>query len=313
MGDCVRLAVLLALTTSVFWSTSHAATYVVTVAGLGGEKEFDDRFSGWAKDVEKMYQGSDVKAETFYGPKATREKLLASLTAIAGQAQAADSVIVMLIGHGTFDGSEYKFNLPGPDISGAQLAAALDKIPAQKQVVVIMTSTSGGSIAALRRENRVVVTATRNGTERNATIFGRYFVEAIRDAAADTDKNDSVTVLEAFRYADSKTTKFFETQKRLATEHALLEDTGKGEGVRAPSAENGQGLLAGRIALVRLGSGAVAARTPEKQKLLARKDELENEIDKLKYQKAATPSDEYRQKLGVLLLELAKTQAELDK
>ena len=80
----------------------------------------------------------------------------------------------------------------------------------------------------------MVITATKSGTEKNATVFARFFIEALRDPAADTDKNQAISVLEAFRYAEEKTGKYFETQKRLATEHALIEDTGKGEGVKAP-------------------------------------------------------------------------------
>ena len=114
-------------------------------------------------------------------------------------------------------------------------------MPPTRQLVVNMTSASGGSIDALRKENRVVISATKTGTEKNATVFARYWAEALSDPAADTDKNETVSALEAFRYAEQKTAKFYETQKRLATEHAVLEDTGKGEGVRAPSAENGEG------------------------------------------------------------------------
>ncbi len=140
----------------------------------------------------------------------------------------------MLIGHGTYDGVEYKFNIPGPDITGAELAALLDRVPAARQLVVNMTSSSGGSIEFLRKPNRVVITATKTGTEKNATVFARYWAEALRDPAADADKNETVSALEAFHYAQRKTTEFFDTQKRLATEHAVLEDTGKGEGEHDP-------------------------------------------------------------------------------
>jgi hypothetical protein len=149
--------------------------------------------------------------------------------------------------------------------------------------------------------------------QKDATIFPRYWIEALRDPAADSDKNEVITALEAYRYADQKTVRFFETQKRLASEHALLEDTGGGEGVRAPSVENGRGLLAGAFPLVRFGQAQAAAQEPEKRKLAARREELEQHIDQLKYQKAALPLEEYRKRLAALLLELAKTQAELDK
>ncbi len=138
-------------------------------------------------------------------------------------------------------------------------------------------------------------------------------MEALRDPAADTDKNETISALEAFRYAEQKTAKYYETQKRLATEHAILEDTGKGEGVRAPSAENGEGLLASRFPVLRTGTAQVAASDPRKAALLAHKDDLEQQIDQLKYQKAALAPDTYKQQLGALLLDLAKTQAELDK
>ena len=120
-------------------------------------------------------------------------------------------------------------------------------MPAQRQLVVNMTSCSGGAIESLRRPNRIVISATKTGSEKNATNFARYFAEALREPAADTDKNESVSALEAFRYAQTKTTEFFDTQKRLATEHAVIEDTGKGMGEKTATAENGEGKLAARV------------------------------------------------------------------
>src|SRR5207253_2681793 len=84
--------------------------------------------------------------------------------------------------------------------------------------------------------------------------------EALREPAADTDKNEAVSALEAFRYASQKTKEFFETQKRLETEHSVIEDTGKGTGERTATAENGQGKLAAAFCVVRLGANAAAPR-----------------------------------------------------
>jgi hypothetical protein len=144
-------------------------------------------------------------------------------------------------------------------------------------------------------------------------VFARYWVEALSDPAADTDKNDVVSALEAFRYADKKTAAFYESQKRLATEHAVLEDTGKGEAVRAPAPENGEGQLAAAFPLLRIGAAATAAQNPAKVELLAKREQLEQQIDKLKYEKAAMAPEEYKKQLGALLLELARTQEALDK
>jgi len=222
-------------------------------------------------------------------------------------------LVLMLIGHGSFDGYDYKINLPGPDLSAVEVASMLDRIPATRQLVVNMTSASGGSRAALEKPNRVVITATKSGNEKNATVFARYWVEALRDTSADTDKNETVSALEAFTYAEQKTSQFYETQKRLATEHPTLEDTGSGDGARKPSPENGQGLKAAQFGLLRIGASQIAANTPEKKALLDKRDDLERQIDLLKYQKAAMPVEQYKQQLQTLLLELAKTQAEIDK
>ncbi len=292
----------------------HAATFYVTVAGLGGEPDYEQRFASEAQEIDKLVRagGPDAKVTTFYGPQATKANLQNALMQIAREAKPADAFVLMLIGHGGFDNYDYKINLPGPDITGVELAGLLDKIPCTRQLVVNMTSASGGSRAALEKPNRVVITATKSGNEKNATVFARYWVEALRDPAADTDKNETVSALEAFTYADQKTAQFYDTQKRLATEHPTLEDTGQGDGTRKPSAENGEGLQASRFTLLRIGAAQIAAATPEKKALLEKREDLEQKIDKLKYEKAALPEDQYKQQLTALLLELAKTQAELD-
>jgi hypothetical protein len=289
-------------------------TFYFTVAGLGGEPEYDARFSGWAKDLDKLLHEVEphAKIKTLYGPDATRANVEAYLHEVAKDSKPEDSLVLMLIGHGTYDGLDYKFNLPGPDLSASQLAALLDRISAH-ELVVNMTSASGGSIAALEKPKRVVITATKAGTEKNATVFPRYWIEGMRDPAADSDKNEIVTALEVFRYAEDRTAKFYETQKRLSTEHALIEDAGKGDGVKLPSAENGEGLTAGRFAVLHLGAAAAQSRDPAKLALLKRKEELEASIDDLKYRKASMAVREYRGQLQELLLELAKTQEALDK
>ena len=298
----------------VLTATLNAATFYVTVAGLGGEPDYEQRFTSLAQEVDKLVRSNtDSKVTTLSGPQATKAQVQTALGQIAKDAKPADALVMMLIGHGGFDGYEYKINLPGPDLSGVELAGLLDHIPATRQLIVNMTSASGGSRAALEKKGRVVITATKSGTEKNATVFARYWVEALRDPAADTDKNETVSALEAFNYANEKTAQFYDSQKRLATEHPTLEDTGQGDGARKPSPENGQGLLASRFSLLRLGSTPMAAATPEKKALLQKVEDLEEQIDKLKYEKAAMPEDAYKKQLADLLLQLARAQAELDK
>jgi hypothetical protein len=293
----------------------QAATFYVTVAGLGGEPDYEQRFAAQAQEIDKLLHASsgDAKVTTLYGPQATKANVQNALAQVARDAKPNDTFVLMLIGHGSFDGYEYKINLPGPDLSGIELGALLDRIACTRQLVVNMTSASGGSRASLEKANRVVITATKSGNEKNATVFARFWVEALRDPAADTDKNETVSALEAFIFAETKTAQFYETQKRLATEHPILEDTGQGDGERKPSPENGEGLKAAQFPLLRIGASQVAANTPEKKALLEKRDQLEEQIDKLKYEKAAMPAEAYKKQLEDLLIQLAKTQAELDK
>jgi len=295
------------------WSLT-AATYVVTVAGLGGEPDYEQRFNGLAAELDRLFsQSADARLRTLRGPEATKQRLGAALAEVAAEARPQDAVVLLVIGHGSFDGEQYKVNLPGPDVSAEELAQMLEPIRAERQLAALMTSASGAALPVLQRPGRVVITATRSGTEKNAVVFSRYWVAALQDPAADTDKNEVITALEAFQYADRKTADFYKAQKRLATEHALIEDTGAGEGVRQPAAANGRGLLAGAFPLVRIGSAHRAYQDPAKRELLERKEQLEQQIDRLKYEKAAMPTAEYRKQLTALLVELAKTQEALER
>jgi hypothetical protein len=289
----MKCAVLLLASTAAL----HGTTFYLTVAGLGGEPDYEQRFALLATDTDKTLKdkGGDINVETLKGPAATKAAITASLHRIATDAKPTDAVVLMLIGHGTFDG-DYKFNLPGPDISAAELAALLNKIPATRQLVVNMTSASGGSTEALKKDNRIVITATKTGTEKNATVFARFWAEALRDPSADLDKNGTVSALEAFQFAERKTKAFYDDLKRIATEHPMLQDNAR----------------AAAFPVARL-TAATMVTDPAKKALQARRDELESQIDQLKYQKALMPADQYKAQLSKLLLDLAKTQEELDK
>jgi hypothetical protein len=292
---------------------ARAAVYYVTVAGLGGEPDYEQRFTAAAKDLNKVFKaaGNTAHVFTLTGAQATASQLKDTLITVAREAKAEDDFVLILIGHGSFDGVEYKFNLVGPDLTGGEIAAMCDRIQARRQLVVDTTSASGGGIQALERPGRAVIAATKSGTEKNATVFARYWVEALQDPAADTDKSDSISAMEAFTYATKKTAAFYDSQKRLATEHAVFDDAGHGEPVR--EAGNGQGTLLSSFTLLRLGASQMAANDPAKQALLAQKEELEQKIDTLKYQKAAMDPADYKKQLTAALLELAKVQEGLDK
>jgi hypothetical protein len=317
MGDRVKSAIRWLVFALVLAALpAHATTYAVAISGIGGEPDYEQRFSALIKDATKLLQdsGGNIKVFPLSGAEATKARFTDVMKQVAGQAKPEDDFLLLLIGHGTFDGVDYKFNLVGPDVSGAELADLCNHIPAKRQVVVNTTSASGGSLAALEKPGRGVIAATKSGTEKNATVFARYWIEALRDANADVDKNESISALEAFQYATRKTADFYESQKRLATEHAIFDDTAKSaEGVRAAATDTGEGALLSTFTLLRIGAAQKAAADPAKRALFDKKEELERKVDTLKYQKAAMADDEYRQQLTAALVELARVQQEIDK
>jgi len=308
----MRTALLLALS-SVFGAQAHAATCYVVVAGLGGEPDYEQRFTAAANDLDKAFkaQGPASHVYTLSGANATATRMRETMSAVAREAKADDDFVLILIGHGSFDGVAYKFNLVGPDLSASELAELCDRIPAHRQLVVDTTSASGGAVAAIEHPGRAVIAATKSGTEKNATVFARYWVEALQDPAADTDKSDSVSAMEAFNYAAQKTASFYDSQKRLATEHPVFNDADKGDPVRASG--EGQGTLLSNFTLLRIGESQQAANNPAKRALLEQKEQLEQKIDTLKYQKAAMDPADYKKELTETLVKLASVQQELDK
>lgn len=290
-----------------------AASYYVIVAGLGGEPDYEQRFTAAAKDLDRIFKsaGPNAHVYTLTDGQATASQFTNTMNEVARNAKPEDDFTLILIGHGSYDGVEYKFNFVGPDLTGGQIAVLCDRVTSKRQLIVDTTSSSGGVIEALERPGRAVIAATKSGTEKNATVFARYWVDALQDPSTDTDKSDSITALEAFTYATRKTAAFYDSQKRLATEHAVFNDVGSGQPVREPG--DGQGRLMSTFTLLRLGPSQQAANDPAKRALLDKKEQLEQKIDTLKFQKPAMDPDDYKKQLTEALVELAKVQQELDK
>jgi hypothetical protein len=299
-----------------------ASTYAVVITGLGGDPEYEKIIEDWGRDLrsslEKSGLGQDrlfwlaaKKLDGVYA-QSTQEQIQRLLQTLAGRVQPRDVFQLYLIGHGSYDEYDYRLSLPGPDLTAAQYAELLKPIRSERQLVVNMTSSSGASLNALRQRGRVVITSTSAGQERNFSVFARYFVAALQDAAADADKNEEISALEAYRYAAREVARYYDSQKRLATEHSLMEDRGEGDGVREPAPDNGQGILAAALPVRRLGEQSSTFDTPEVQELRAQKRSVEESIEQLKYNKAGMETDDYFQQLEKLLLQLSQLQQKLD-
>ena len=280
-------------------SQADAATHFVVIEGIGGTRAYAESFRDQVEEILPVLRetaGNDAAVRVLAGREATAVRIQAVFEELAGAVAPGDSLAVFLIGHGTHDGDDYKLNIPGPDITARQLDSWLDAVPAAPQLVVSSTSASGGALETLKSASRIVITATRSGRETTATAFGTYWAAALSDAGADTDKNETISALEAFRYAEDKVKAHYADEKRLATEHPVLQG------------ERAEGFL-----LARLGAAAAQALDPAKRPLLERRQDLERRITDLTQRKEQMATDQYLDALQTLLLEVAELQAELDK
>lgn len=301
---------------------------ILVVVGAPGDTSYGERFDAWADGWQQLAtsleapcqeigrtpgsaapgpfgnpgisgalatpqtSGTSGAPNTSGGGGDDRERLrLAIQAAIEGPGQSP--LWVVLIGHGTFNGKVAKFNLVGPDVSEAELAAWL-KACKRPLVVINATASSSPFLPALSGPNRVVITATRSGNQKNATYFMAAFVEALQGLAADLDKDDQVSLLEAFLMGSKQTDAFYEGQSRLVAEFALIDDNGDGLGteaqfydgtraVRAPKAQRGQkpaGLDGQQAHQVHLVPSDFEASIPADLK--AQRDAIEREVYRLR-------------------------------
>lgn len=303
-----------ALGNGIVGSNATDRTTVIVVVGAGGEEEFAMNFTNWAQLWASTTEKAGAKhLSVGLAPTNATSDLTLLKEAIAYEStNAASELWLVLIGHGTYDGKEAKFNLRGPDLSATELAGWLQ--PFRRPTVVInCASASSPFLNKLSAPNRVVVTATRSGSEENFARFGKYIAESIADPKADLDKDDQTSLLEAFIMASRRVAEFYETEGRLATEHALLDDNGDGlgtpadffRGVRAVKQPAGSGSVDGlRAHQLHLIRSAAESQMP--QELRARRDELERAVARLREQKASLSESEYYSRLEQLMLELAE-------
>lgn len=303
------------------WSeTKGDKPSVIVVVGAPGEEDYGRSFAEWAGRWEKAAKQGDATCTVIGLDTASsandRERLQKQLTA---EPKEGAELWLVLIGHGTFDGKEAKFNLRSNDMAATELLGWLQ--PFRRPVAVINTaSASAPFLQKLSSTNRVVITATRSGSEVNFARFGNFLSSAIASPTADLDKDGQTSLLEAFLMASREVKEFYDIEGRLATEHALIDDTGDSlgtppdwfRGIRASkAAKDGASLDGFRAHQFHL------VRSPAEQKLSAevraRRDELEREIAALRSQKSKLPEDDYYQKLEVMLLELSRLYASAEK
>jgi hypothetical protein len=287
---------------------SSADTHVLLVTGVGGEPRFSTAFEKQGADLLQALTGQygiprsqvmwlaerQPEGRSLISGRSTSEAVRAAMTALATSAKPDDQVLIVYIGHGS-DADEPKINLPGPDLTASDLRALLSGFTTQRVAVVFAASASGGMIDALSGPNRLIMTATKTGLERNETVFATAFVAGMSGSAADTDKDGRLSLAEAFSYTVAEVARVYTSDNRLQTEHARVSDS----------------TLARRFILVPASVAAAQPTDSVSVALLARKAELERQIEALRARRDAMPAAEYETALEALILDLARVNQQL--
>jgi hypothetical protein len=292
--------------------------YALIVSGVSGTEKFAASQKTWLASLQSTLQKRlgftaeriTVLSETGTGATiANRENVTRALAALKSRVTADDTLLVVLMGHGTYDGKVAKFNLVGPDMDSREWKASLEGNPS-RLVFVNTTSSSFEFVPALSGKNRIVIAATDSAAQKYATMFPQYFIEALDESAkADNDKNGRLSVWEAFAYASQAVKQAFEKQGTLVTERSVIDDNGDGVGKEAAAATGTDGVLSKTTFLDPLpaatsANSAVAA-------LEKRRITLEAEIEQLKAKKGEMPAGQYEEELERLAIELAKISAQI--
>lgn len=299
-------------------------THVLMISGLGGGVEYTERFHSWlARFADAaidqygvaperiFYLGEKVEVDTtMIRARSSADNIRAAFAELGSVMAPGDDLFVLMVGHGTYRDGVARFNIPGPDLTPTDLDGLLDGLGERRIVFVNTATASGPFVEALSAPGRAIISATASGRELNLTRFGLHFVDAFAGDGADLDKDERVSLYEAFVYARQEVAREYEGEGQILTEHAMLDDNGDGEGTRDETGDDGS--LSRSIFLASAtGPRGRRAVTPALQALYDEKAAIEARIDELKNLKAQFSQQRYEDQLEGLLIQLALKNREI--
>jgi len=169
----------------------------------------------------------------YRGP-ATRDGIAADVAELAGALGPNDTLWVIVAGHSHFDGRRVFLNLPGRDMDQAEFGKLFRDIHCGQQVFFITVAASGFFIRDLSAKGRVVITSTEADAEVNDAQFhwhlGNVLQKLRSEGDFDRDGDDRITLLDLYLAAVRRVMTDYRDNDYIATEHALLDDNGDGQG-----------------------------------------------------------------------------------
>jgi hypothetical protein len=293
--------------------------WAVIISGASGGEKYAEQMAAWRSDLRSSlvdrygFTAEHVKLlvdeVAKNGERATTANVKAVFGDIRKSGSKEDFVLVVLLGHGTYDGDVAKFNLVGPDMTAKEWTDLLNGVQG-RVAIVNTTEASFPFLEALSSKGRIVITATHSAAQKYATVFPEYFVKAMKEASTDLDKNGRTSLFEVFAAASASVKQHFEQRGQLITEHALIDDNGDGKGRQAADEGPDGGLARNAF----LDAEAIPANaSPELAALIKRRRELEAKAEEHKELKGVMPDAEWNAQFEKLMLELAQVSAEIRK
>ena len=291
--------------------------FALIVSGATGGQEYAAQYTAWTDTLSRVFADrfkfgrdaltilSETETPAF---AATAENVRRVIGSVRDRMTRDDLFVIILIGHGTFDGVDAKFNLVGRDLESAEWAALLRPLTGR----VVIVNTTAGSFPFIERlagPRRIVITATDSVAQRFDTVFPEYFVKAFEDESADLDKNQRISIWEAFASASAGVRRHYQQRGQLSTERALIDDNGDGTG-RGAADEGQDGTSASRTYLEATDPGAPPT-DEELLKLLQRKSLLEAEVEELRIRRSFLPPADYAKEFERVMIELAKVARDI--
>lgn len=300
-------------------AAARDSRWAVVVSGASGGPEYAKQLATWRQGIQAAltsrfgFQAAQIiqlvdESARDSGTPATAENVKKTFASLQGRVGKTDAVLVVLLGHGTYDGQQAKFNLVGPDLTAADWATMLNAVPG-RLVVVNTTESSAPFLEALAARGRIVITATETTAQKFATVFPEYFVKALGDAQSDLDKNGRTSIWEIFSSSSGAVARHYTERAQLTTERAVLSDTGDRTGVQATAESGPQGTMARSFFLDR--DPAAESADPAVRGLVDRRRALEAEAEALIQRKRDTEPGAWAAEFERLMIELARVSREI--
>ncbi len=306
-----------------------AQTEIILIQGAPGNQEYAEKFesisSNWSKtakaaDLDFIQIGTrsssssptpspnsaSTSKTSEYDSTSDRQSLQNMLKTLASNT-GSDPLWLVYVGHGAFDGRRARLNFQGPDVTDIDLAEWIQDIQ-RPMVIILGNASSAPFIRTLSGPDRIVITATRSGSEESYCYFGEFFSQSFLNPNADLDLDKAVSILEAFLFTSRRVAAFYQENQRILMEHAVLEDTGDGLGIQAdqfdglaPKGDSNEGFRAGGQYLIP--PQADLGLDPQ---WLQDRLVLEKQLADLKELKDSVDPQDYQKRLEKILLALAR-------